>query len=483
MDLPVYIEGFRWQDAIDILINSYILFRLYILLRGTYALRVLMGFILLWFFQSFAESLGLIITSWAIQGITAVTAIIIIVVFRNEIRSVLQARNLKSIFWGFSYKTRPTPIEIIVGCAFELAQKKIGALLVFPGREDISEMVQNGISWNGLISKEMIMSIFWHDNPVHDGAAIITGDRVAEVGAILPLTHRTDIPSSYGTRHRAALGLAEVSDALVILISEEKGMVLAAKNSEMTPISRKENLEHILREHVGGTIPSVRPPQKEKLKLSLAAALSLVLVTGIWYSFSRGLETLISLETPIDYMNRDSEMEILDTSVNTVKLNIGGSGHLIRAIRPDQAMVRIDLKNATIGTNTFSLTRDNVSLPPGVYLKNIKPASIRVVLDTPIKKKVPIQVDWAGKLSPELILVRATVEPESIEVSGRNKNFQELTTIYTRKVSLNPITKSGSLSTGLVIAPASVKLAPGAKDKVTVNFVVEKRGPQPKTEN
>ena len=478
MDPLSFIGSIRWQDVVDISVNSYIIFRLYILLRGTNAFRILIGFAFLWFFQMTAEALGLIITSWAIQGITAVVAIIIIVVFRNEIRSVLQVKNLKSILWGFSHKTTPTPIEAIVDSAFELARKRMGALLVFPGQKDINELVQNGLPWKGLISKEMILSIFWHDNPVHDGAVIINGDRISEVGAIMPLTHRTDIPSHYGTRHRAALGLSEISDALIILVSEEKGAVLVAKGSRIATITRREKLESILLEHVGATSPAGQHPQKEKLKLSIAALLSLLLVTGIWYSFSRGLETLISLETPIDYMNRGPEMEILDTSVNSVNLNISGSGPLIKSIRPDQVMVRVDLKNAAIGNNTFTITKENISLPPGVYLKNVKPATVEVVLDTPIRKQLPVQVDWTGKLSPELILVQATIDPPYVEMIGRNKILRDITTIYTKKVFLDTITKSGNLTVNLALAPASLKLAPGSKDKVTVSYVVEKRTPQ-----
>jgi len=477
MDPLAFIGTIRWQDLVDIAINSYIVFRLYVLLRGTNAIRILIGFALLWFFRMAADSLGLIITSWAIQGISAVAAIILIVVFRNEIRSVLQTRNIKSMLWGFSHKTTPTPVEAVVESAFELARKKIGALLVLPGREDLKELVQNGIPWNGLISKEMILSIFWHDNPVHDGAVIITGNRVAEVGAILPLTHRTDIPSHYGTRHRAALGLSETSDALIILVSEERGAILVAKKSRMAAVTHRQELEAVLLEHVGATTPGVRPAQNEKLKLSIAAVVSFLLVTSIWYSFSRGLETLISLETPIDYMNRDPQMEILDTSVNAVTLNISGSGPLIKSIRPDQVMVRIDLKNATVGSNTFTISKENITLPPGVYLKNVKPATVEVVLDTTIKKRLPVQIDWTGKLPPELILVQATVDPPAVEVIGRNKILRDVATIYTKKVFLDTITKSGSLTVNLALTPASLKLAPGSKDKVTVSYTVQKRSP------
>jgi DNA integrity scanning protein DisA with diadenylate cyclase activity len=170
--LLLFISTIRWQDFVDICVNSYILFRFYVLFRGTNVFRVLIGMTVLWFLQRIAISLGLIVTSWVVQGIVAVGAIIIIVVFRNEIRRVLQAKNLKSILWGFSYKSAITPTEIIADSVFEMAQRKCGALIVFPGKEDLSDAVRGGTPWRGLITKEMITSIFWPDNPVHDGAAI-----------------------------------------------------------------------------------------------------------------------------------------------------------------------------------------------------------------------------------------------------------------------------------------------------------------------
>ena len=115
MDKFIYlILSLRWQDIIDISLVSYILFRFYVLFRGTNAFRVLIGMTILWFFQQIAVSMGLIVTSWVVQGVVTLGAFIIIVIFRNEIRTVLLARNLKSIFWDFSSKTVITAIETIV---------------------------------------------------------------------------------------------------------------------------------------------------------------------------------------------------------------------------------------------------------------------------------------------------------------------------------------------------------------------------------
>jgi diadenylate cyclase len=471
----LFLLSIRWQDLVDIILNSYILFRLYVLFRGTNVFRVLIGIALLWFFQRIAVSLGFIVSSWAIQGITAFAALIIIVVFRNEIRSVLQARNLKAILWGFPQKGLHTPIEIIVDSVYELAKRRIGALIVFPGKEDFSETVQGGVPWHGLISKEMVMNIFWRDNPVHDGAAIIQGNQISEVRVILPLSYRKDFPSHYGTRHRAAAGLAESTDALVVLVSEEGGTVVLAKGSDMRIVYRKEELVRELQEHVGGTAERWGYRRKETFEISLAAIVSILFIIGVWFSFSRGLETLITLEIPVEYMNRDPGMEILDTSVNAVHLHLGGSGSLVKSLRPEQVRVKIDLKGAPAGANTFTIGHENIGLPPGVFLRKVDPPTVEIVLDVPVKKELPVQVDWVGKLPEHLILTAAKVDPEQISVIGGRRILKNVATIYTEKVSLDNIRKTGTMTVSLVLGPTSIVIAPGAKDRVTVEYVAQER--------
>ena len=471
----LFLSSIRWQDIVDVTLNSYILFRLYVLFRGTTTLRVLIVIAFLWFFQRIAAYLGLIITSWAVQGVTAVAALIIIVIFRNEIRSVLQAKNLKAILWGVSPKTIKTPVEIVVESVYEMARKKIGALIVFPAKEDLKELIQNGVPWRGRISKEMIMSIFWHGNPVHDGAAMIQGDQITDVGVILPLSNRKNIPLYYGTRHRAAAGLAEITDALVIVVSEERGNVLVAKGSDMRVIERKDELVTILQEQVGITTKALDYVRKEKIKTGLAAVASVLFIIGVWFSFSRGLETMITLEIPIEYMNRDARVEIIDTSVNVVNLNLSGSGTIIKTIMPDQVNVKLDLGKAVIGRNTFTITKENITLPPGALLKGVEPSVVEVTLDVPISKMLPVQVAWTGKLPENLILSEARLDPEKLLVEGGSHMLKNISTIYTEKVLLDNISESGKISVKLVLNPASLKIALGSKDRISIEYVVKKR--------
>lgn len=474
-DLLFSPAGIRWQDLLDIALNSYIVFRLYVLFRGTNAFKVLIGIALLWFFQRMAVHVGLIITNWVAQGIIAAAAIIIIIVFRDEIHSVLQAKKLKAVLWGFPHKDTPTPPDIMAESVFELSRSRTGALIVLPGKEDLKDIVQGGIPWHGLLSKEMLLSIFWHDNPVHDGAAIVNGDRIEKVGVILPLSVRKDMPSHQGTRHRAALGLAEKSDAIVIVVSEENGSVHWAQDSRLHIVRRQEELEKRLWDSQGPKAAFNRKKEQEGYRLGIAAVVSVLFVTGVWFSFSRGLESLITLDVPIEYMNRNPSMEILTTSQNTASLHLSGSGALIRSVQPGQVQVRLNLAGTQVGENTLVITPDNISLPPGVHLKKIEQPTVSITLDMPSKKELPVQVRWTGRLPENLVLAEAIVHPAKVQVTGGSRVLDTVSTIYTEPVSLQDIRESGTLTANLVLDPPSLKLAAGSKARVTVAFTVTQR--------
>lgn len=469
------ILSLRWQDIIDISLVSFILFRFYVLFRGTNAFRVLIGMTILWFFQQIAVSMGLIVTSWVVQGVVTLGAFIIIVIFRNEIRTVLLARNLKFIFWGVSTKTVISTIEIIVQSVLEMARRNCGALLVLPGKEDLEEVIQRGISWEGEISKEMILSIFWPDNPVHDGAAIIQGNHVIQVSAILPLSRRDDLPSYYGTRHRAALGLAEATDALIIAVSEERGDVAVAQNSQLKVIKQKRRLEQILQQHLGVAAKKSRELIKERVMVITAALFSIIFVTGVWFSVTKGVDTLATLEVPVVYMNRDPAMEIVKTSGNTVSLELEGSGALIKSIKPDQVQVKLDLSKSKVGPNSFTITRESISLPPGIILKGVTPPMVDVDLDVLINKELPVQIDWVGKLPDHLILVDASTSPKTVEIIGGKQMLEKISTIYTEKVPLNNLEGKGTITANLVLNPASLKIGPNSREKVTITYATKLR--------
>ncbi len=467
----------RWQDILDILLNSYILFRLYVLFRGTNVVRMFIAICILWILERMAMSIGLIVTSWAIQGIIAAAALIIVIVFRNEIAGVFQARSFKSFFWGIPRRQIQAPIEVIADSVYELARHKLGALIVLPLKKGIEEVVHGGVLWQGRLSKEMLLSVFWHGTPVHDGATIIQGDQVMEVAAILPLSKRNDLPSHFGMRHRAAVGLTEKTDALVIVVSEERGEVTIFKDQSIIGIKDNAELNQVLREYAG-TAPDVSGVRNQAISLCLTALICLAGVTSFWFSFARGFETFTTLDVPVEFMNRNPNMEIFSASASSVKLQLSGSGSLIRSIKPDQIKVKLNLANAVPGNNQVPITRDGIVLPPGIELKQIEPQTLNVNLDVPIQKKLYVQPDWIGVLPDDLIMREYHVVPERVAVVGGNLTLKNIRTIYTDKIPLEKITSDGRVIVGLVLLPSSLKLADESQRNVEVIYKIARKIPE-----
>ncbi len=466
----------RWQDVVDILLNSYVLFRLYILLRGTRLFGFAVFIALLLIFQRVISYYGMIITNTVLQSFTALVAIGVLIVFRYEIRRIFQSKSIRDILWRVGTKPVKTPVEIIAASAFEMARRKIGALIVFRGHQPVDGLIQSGLPWQGQVSRAMIESIFWPDNPVHDGAAVIEGDRVVEVSGILPLTDRKDLPSRFGTRHRAALGLTEMSDALVLIVSEERGAVEIAKNGKIEDIGDPRILEDRLRLHLGLGLEADRPDQSNRWSVSAAAVLSVVIVSGIWSSLSLGVvRTLMTINAPIEYIKGDPSMEIIETSATAVNIQVSGTRALINTISPNQVKVRFDLTEARAGRNIVTVKEDNISLPPGAKIKKIEPASVDIMIDIRGRKNVPVQVDWEGRLPPGLLVNEVEIIPSQVEVSGGQLLIDQLKTVYTEKVVVDKLKTSGEIQARIALSPASLKLAPQQPDKVRIKFQLAPR--------
>ncbi len=470
----------RWQDLLDIFINSYILFRIYVLFHNSNVFRVLVGIAILWISQKIATSLGMVITSWVLQAIIALAAIIIIVVFRNELRSALQIQNLRSFLWGSPVVKKVSPVQVIAESVMQMGRKRIGAILVFPGKEDISEIIHGGIPWNGKVSQEMLMSIFWPNNPVHDGAAIIEGDTVKEVSVLLPLSQRSDLPTFYGTRHRAAFGIAERSDALAVVVSEERGRVTVAKGNTIKAVSDVEELKKLLKAHLE---PLYKAEKKEKsflgnfsFRLAIAGFVSFVIVASAWFVFTRSKDLVMSMDIPIEFMNKPSDLEILEVKPTQITIHISGSSALMRSInKATQIGVRVDLKQVVAGKNIIPLTKDNVILPPGIALNRLDPQYVEITLDSIITKEVDVQIDWEGHLDDNLIMFDVKIDPPKVVISGGRSVLNKISTVYTAPVRLDNIKRSGRLSVPLLLSPGSVKLGPNSPERVVVEYFVKDR--------
>ena len=250
---------------------------------------------------------------------------------------------------------------------------------------------------------------------------------------------------------------------------------MVAKNSSITSIQDNIELGRALRQHLGGYREDESAARKEKTELGIAAAICIICMAGVWFSFAKGMETLTSVEVPLEYMNRDSRMQIVSTSANSVRLYLSGSGTLLSSLKPDQIRVKLDMKEAQNGDNILGISNDSIVIPPGVRLNRIEPSEVKVVLDMPATKRLPIQVDWVGSLPDNLIMQTVVLEPKTAVVEGPSHILDQINTLYTKKISLDTINGSGQMTIPLSLAPLSLHMAGAASADILVRYKLVKR--------
>lgn len=248
-DLRIVFTTIELKDVIDILVISFLIYKLIMLVRETRAEQLLKGFILVLVVFRISSALQLYTVTWLINNILTVGMILIIVVFQPELRRVFEKIGRSNTLFSFNkirneqsnFKT-----EEITSAVASLARQKIGALIVIENTVGLSDVAETGTEINGLVSSELLISIFIPNTPLHDGAVIIKDDRVVAAGAFLPLTNDQSLPRDLGTRHRAAIGMTERSDAFVIVVSEETGTISVVQDGVISRYMDLDSLSEAL---------------------------------------------------------------------------------------------------------------------------------------------------------------------------------------------------------------------------------------------
>ncbi len=218
----------RWQDFLDILLVTIILYRLLLIIKGTRAVQILIGLGLLLIAFLFSGYIGLYTMDWIIHSLWAQIVLAIVILFQPEIRRALAQTGESRFLPSFTNAKELRSLEEIVKASIALANRKIGALIVIERETSLKDFVEIGSPVDARVSKELILSIFHPTSPIHDGAVVIRGDRIVAAGCFLPLTLSAELSKSFGTRHRAGIGLSEETDAIVLIVSEETGSIATA---------------------------------------------------------------------------------------------------------------------------------------------------------------------------------------------------------------------------------------------------------------
>jgi diadenylate cyclase len=222
-------------NVLDIIVVAMLVYRLLLLIRGTRALQMGVGLALVVLAYYLSRWLGLLTMYWFLELLFGQIIVIIVVIFQSDIRRALMRFGARAWWMPGTSEKATSAIEEVVKAATMLAQKRIGGLIVFERDAMLEEFIQRGTVLDSVASKELLYGLFIpsFENPLHDGAAVIRDGRVWQAGAFLPLTSNPDIDQTLGSRHRAALGISEETDAVVLVVSEERGAISLVFNGNM----------------------------------------------------------------------------------------------------------------------------------------------------------------------------------------------------------------------------------------------------------
>ena len=244
------LEMLNFISILDIIIVALVIYKLMMIIRGTRAVQLIKGLFVLLLTALVSEFIGLKVVNWILDQLSTVLVVALPIVFQPELRRALERLGRGKFFARpmsmLNEETLVKVVDQIVRAVNLLSKESVGALIMLERETGVNDFIETGTKIDGMVSTEFLVNIFIPKSPLHDGAVIIRGDRVAAAGCFLPLSENPNLSKELGTRHRAALGLTEHADAIGIIVSEETGTISVAEEGRLTRYLDENSLKEIL---------------------------------------------------------------------------------------------------------------------------------------------------------------------------------------------------------------------------------------------
>jgi uncharacterized protein (TIGR00159 family) len=374
------------RDVVDILLITSLLYLAIVWVRHRRAALVAGGILLLGVLYVAALLLDLQLTMWIFKGFFAALVIVVVVIFQEELRQFFERLAVWSLRRQEVIPQRSIS-DVLVWCLTDFSRDRIGALLVLPGRQPLGRHLEGGIELDGRLSIPLLKSLFDPHSPGHDGAVLIAGDRIQRFAVHLPLSKNSLELTGLGTRHSAALGLAELTDAMCLVVSEERGTISIARDGRLR--------RGVSPQEVGLAIDDLVRPREPSANRSLSAMrllrenwleklVSFVLVFGLWYALvpgARTVENRYSVSVTAVNLPADFELDTIDPP--DIEVTLRGPARAFYLFNRQQLAVTIDVTLAQLGRRTFEITEQNVHRPQPLTLERTDPSAVKIS----VKKK------------------------------------------------------------------------------------------------
>jgi uncharacterized protein (TIGR00159 family) len=381
--LKIFFSSLRWQDYLDLALTTLFIYFIFWFLRRTKSWRAFFSILFLFFLYVLSYWLNLSVTYKFLGNIAGVLIIILVLIFQDEIRRIFYLIGS----WGKKVDYSSYFIDKLKETVFEMAKNKTGALIVIPGKEDIHPyFINKGFEANAKFSKPLLLSIFDDSSPGHDGAVILDGEIIKEFGVYLPLSKDIKQTKNYGTRHSAGLGITEKTDALSIIVSEEKGKVSIAHHKKLKEVNEDEFLNIL-----GNFIKSLSKEKGKNENFLLKAKrnlwlifVSLILSSALWVIIIYPNLGIVqkSFVVPLEFINVEKGYIVSDIRPQEVVATFSGRNQDFKFLDPASLKISIDLKqNKTLGKNKFNLSKEYLKYPSSLILLDLKPDVVQFVVN------------------------------------------------------------------------------------------------------
>ena len=475
----MFIKSVRIQDILDIVIIAVMILALLTWFKTRASRFVLIGIILLGGIYIAARFFQLYLTTIVLQSFFAILLFVLVVIFQEDLRGFFERLamlgNIRKIIQPLS--ALEGTAEIIAQTAVNLAKKNIGALIVLQGDDPLDRHINGGTALDGIVSEPLLVSIFDPHSFGHDGAVIIRGDRVTMFGCHLPLSINTAKFGNLGLRHTAALGMAERSDALCIVVSEERGTISLAQQEELTVVKNAAALHEALEKFYirNAPVKKTSPPITWLKENTREKVIAIVLACILWVAFGYQRDILRrDFIIPIDYKNIPLNWKIDEPQVAEVKVILQGPAQAFQLFDERSLKLSLDLSALAEKKREFTLAKDMLNAPSSLSVTEITPARIRVYASKLLSYTLPVNAITRNSLPNDLSLQKITIAPSTIKVLIDSRLRPDQVKIETEPIDLQKISSTTSTETKVVL-PVGVSFPDGKASFVQVAIKVKKK--------
>lgn len=476
----MFARSIRIQDVFDIIIIAAMIFALLTWFKTRASRFVLMGITLLGGIYIAARFFQLYLTTIVLQSFFAILLFVLVVIFQEDLRGFFEKL---AMLGNIRKKFQPLSVwegtaGIIAQTAVNLAKKNIGALIVLRGDDPLDRHISGGTPLDGIVSEPLLESIFDPNSAGHDGAVIINADRVTKFGCHLPLSMNTAKYGNLGLRHTAALGMAERSDALCIVVSEEKGTISLAREEELTLVENASVLHEALEKFYARNAPLRKSsPYITWLKENtLEKVIAIVLACVLWGVFGYQRDVLRrDYLVPVNYKNVPENWKIDEPQVAEVKVILQGPAQAFHLLDERSLKLSLDLSGIAERKREFPLNKDMLNAPSNLSVAEISPSKIRVYASKLLLYTLPVNVSLRNSLPRNLLLQKITLNPSTVKVLIDSRVVRpDEVNIETEPIDLQKISSTTSVYTKVVL-PSGVSFPEGRGPSIFATIKVKRK--------